>query len=157
MSSEFGYSEIGTWLGDLPDGLVTSVGQLSDPDAEFGFVARAETAEVILLAPDGDGPLIIESTVTFPEDVLSAIRARPDRFFGEASAVLASAPGFHRLTDGEGDTAASGWFSAVVLRHHVHPDGASKHALLTGIVDLLTAASHLRNAGNRLIDPAGGA
>jgi hypothetical protein len=156
MSSGFEYSEIGTWLGDLPDGLVASVGQLPDPDAEFGFVARAETAEVTVLIQE-DGPLAIESTVTFPEEVLSAIRARPDRFFREASAVLANAPGFHRLTDGEGNTAASGWFSAVVLCHHVHPDGANKHAVLTGIVDLLTAARHLRNAGGRLTDPAGGA
>jgi hypothetical protein len=157
MSSGFEYSEIGTWLGDLPDGLVTSVGQLSDPDAEFGFVARAETAEVTLVAPDGDGPLIIESTVEFPEEVLSTIRARPDRFFREASAILAGAPGFHLLTDGEGNTAAPGWFSSVVLRHHIYPDGASKHAILTGIVDLLTAARHLRNAGTRLTNPAGGA
>lgn len=154
MSSGFEYGEIGTWLGDLPDGLVASVGQLPDPDADFGFVARAETAEVAILVNE-DGPLVIESTVTFPEEVLSAIRARPDRFFREASAVLASAPGFHRLTDGEGNTAASGWFSAIVLCHHIHPDGAGKHAVLTGIVDLLTAARHLHNAGTRLTNPAG--
>jgi hypothetical protein len=154
MSPGFEYSEIGTWLGDLPDELVASVGQLPDPDADFGFVARGETAEVDILM-DEDAPLVIESTVTFLEEVLSAIRARPDRFFREASAVLASAPGFHRLTDGEGNTAVSGSFSAIVLGHHVYPSDASKHAVLTGVVDLLTAARHLHDAGNRLTNPAG--
>lgn len=153
MAPGFTYSEIGTWLGDLPDRLVTSVGQLSDPPAAFGFVVRADTAEAHVLVPE-DGPLVIESTVTFPETVLSAIRARPDRFFRETSPIVASAPGYHRHTDGEGTTADVESLSAVVLRHHVYPAGGDKHTVLTGVVDLLAAVEQLQTTGDRLVDVA---
>lgn len=154
MAPGFTYSKIGTWLGDLPDGLVASIGQLSDPPAAFGFAVRAETAEVHVLIPE-DGPLVIESTVSFGEAVLSAIRRRPARFFTEANPIMTSAPGFYRYTDGEGNAADAESFSAVVLRHHVYSTGGDKHAVLTGVIDLLTATKHLQTTGDRLVDAAG--
>ena len=154
MASGFEYTEIGTWLSDLPDELVASIGQDPASTAGFNFVVRADPVDVSVIGPDGKGPLVIESTVTFPEAVLAAIREEPDRFFAETNAILASAPGFHQFDDGDGDAAGVESFSAVVLRHYVYPDGASKHAVLTGVVDLLTAAIHLHDAGNRLANAA---
>jgi len=152
MDSGFEYTEVGTWLSDLPDGLLASIGQDSEPDAGFGFVVRAEPVDVRVIGPDGEGPLVIESTVTFSEAELSAIRARSDRFVRETSAVLASAPGVYRFTDGEGGDADPESFSAVLLRHYLYPDGASKHAVLTGVIDLLAAARQLHESGTRLAD-----
>ena len=153
MTSGFEYSEIGTWLGDLPDDLVASIGQDSDPGARFNFVVRAEPVNVNVVGPDTDGPLVIESTVTFAEEVLSAVRAWPDRFFRETTAILASTPGYHQFTDGAGNPSDAESFSALRLRHHVYPDGGDKHTVLTSVVDLLTAAERLHNAGDRLANP----
>lgn len=156
MDAGFEYTEIGTWLSDLPDELVASIGQDPDSAARFSFVVRADPVDVHVIGPDGAGPLVIESTVAFSEAELSAIRARSDRFVRETSAILASAPGVHRFTDGEGGDADPGSFSAVVLRQYLYPDGASKHAVLTGVIDLLAAARHLQDAGTRLAEAAEG-
>jgi hypothetical protein len=150
MASGFEYTRIGAWLGDLPDDLVASVGQPPEPGDGFRFEVRADPGEVDVIGPGGEGPLEIATTVDFPAEVRSAIAADPGRFFAEASAILASAPGYHRFTDDNGTAADADTFSAVVLRCHVYADGASKHAVLTTVVDLLAAARHLREVGDRL-------
>ncbi|MFB6227504.1 MAG: hypothetical protein ABEH88_02800 [Halobacteriales archaeon] len=155
MTPGFEYSEIGTWLGDLPDDPVASIGQDSDPAARFNFVVRGDPVDVNVIGPDSNGPLVITSTVTFPEEVLSVVRTRPDRFFRETSAIMASTPGYHQFTDREGNPADAGSFSALHLRHHVYPDGGDKHTVLTGVIDLLTSAEHLHDAGKRLVNAAG--
>ena len=146
----FEYTEVGTWLSDLPDELVASVGQSAEPDAGFAFEVRADPVDVSVIGSDDGGPLVIETTVTFAGGALAAIRGEPERFFAEASAILAGAPGFHRLVDADGHVADAESVSGILLRHHVYPDGASKHAVLTGVVDLLTAATHLHDTGERL-------
>jgi len=150
MTSGFEYTEIGTWLSDLPDGLVSSIGQAPDAGDGFGFVVRAEPVDVHVIGPGGDGPLLIEAAVEFPEEALAAVRAEPGRFFAESSAVLASAPGFHRFTDADGGAASAESFERVALRHYVYPGGASKDTVLTGVIDLLTAATAVRDTADRL-------
>jgi hypothetical protein len=158
MESGFGYTDVGTWLSDLPDELVSSIGQEPGATTGFGFVVRADPVEVhVTGTDDGDEPLCIESTVTYGEAAREAIRSNPDRFFAESSAVLASAPGFHRLTDGDGSAADVDSFTDVVLRHYLYPDGANKHAVLNGVIDVLTAATHLHEAGERLAGSSGSA
>jgi hypothetical protein len=156
MTPGFQYTETGTWLSDLPDELVASIGQDPDPGAGFSFVVRADPVDVHVIGPGGEGPLEITATVAFSGDALSAIRARPHRFFVETRAVLAGAPGFHRLTDGEGNDADPDAFAAVALHHYIYPDGASKHAVLTGVIDLVAAAGHLHDAGERFGDASSG-
>jgi hypothetical protein len=155
MARGFEYTEIGTWLSDLPDGLVASVGQASEPDAAFAFVVRADPVDVTVAAPDAEGPLVIRSTLTFSAEVRAAIQRDPDRFLTEARPVLASTPGIHRLTDGEGSDVDAESLSAVRLRHYVYPDAASKHEVLTGVLDLMSATRHLQRTGKRMARVAG--
>lgn len=98
ISSKFNYSETGTWLGALPDGLVTSVGQRSGR------------------------------------------RVRP-RSPGEDGRGGSPRPGRRRSARGRVDGCRSSDAS---------PDSASKHAISTGVVDVLTATGHPHNAGTRL-------
>ena len=150
MTGEIDVSEVERWLNDLPEIVVQTVERRANGEAEFHFVAHAERPKANVIKRERDGPLLVAANVTFGAGVLEAIRHQQERFFGEVESVLTNAPGIYSFTDGTGSSVPNDRFTTVAIRYWVYPDGATKHAVVNGVLDVLGTASYVKDTASRI-------
>lgn len=150
MTGGIGFSEVEEWLNDLPEMVVRDVEQRPTRTAQFHFVVHTDQLSVNVRKRDREGPLVVAANVTFSPEMVESIRDQRHRFFGEVESVLTNAPGIYAFTDGSGNSVPADRFTTVAIRHWVYPEGASKHAVLNDVIDVLSASSYVKDTAARL-------
>lgn len=151
MTDTIAYSDIERWLNELPEMVVADVEQISDRTAEFNFLVREGSGmSVNVIYPEKGAPLVVGTNCTLGGDSLEAVHDQRERFFAEIGSVLTNAPGVYGYTDEEENNVPDEEFTTVVLRHWIYPDGLTQHELATSVIEMLNAATYVRDSANRL-------
>lgn len=152
MPEDIAYSEVERWLEELPETFVRNVETVPDGSVDFNFLVETPRLSVHVKREQREGPLVIAADLALEDDALEAVREHHAQFVKEVDAVLTNAPGITSYTDERGNPAPDDEFTTVSLRHWIYPDGATQHEVSNAVIDVITAASYVRDTANRIVD-----
>jgi len=155
MPNGISFSDVETWLEELPELVFHEVEQVADPEAQFNFVVKSSGLTINIVQPENGGPLMIGTNLTLDGPMLDAVHQQRERFFAEIGSVLTNAPGIYSYADADGNDVPSEEFTTVVLRHWIYPNQLSQGKLTTDIIDILNAATYVRDTAGRIEDNPG--
>jgi hypothetical protein len=150
MAERITESDVREWLADLPEMVSGGTQCQPEPHAQFKFVVDASGFPITVYRVEPDGPLVIAVNLTLGGNVLEAVHDQRDRFFAEVGSVLTNSPGIYAYTDDQENNVPDEEFSTVVIRHWIYPDSLGQHRVTTDIIDIVNAATYVRDTAERL-------
>lgn len=143
-------SDVEAWL-DEEHPVIDTVEQIHGTEAEYHFAVRTDNLLINVVKRDAQGPLILGAEASLMEDHISAVREAQDEIFPKIESVLTTGPGVYAFTDGDGNPVDIDEVRAVMVRHWIYPDGASQHAIMTAIVDIVSSLLFVQGSINHLL------
>lgn len=156
MADQIEAATIDAWL-DETHPVVDEVTEQTDGDADLHFVVRNQSIGINVIRREEGGPLVIGAEATLGQFQLAAVAEGGEPYVPQIESILASAPGIYAFTDGTGRPVPDEDATAVMIRHWIYPDGATQHAVMTAVVDIVSALLSVQGTMERLSDGLDGA
>lgn len=137
--------QVAAWL----DGkVVNDVQHVDDDETEFNVQLRLARLPLHIIKEDTLGPVRLVSNTAFDtERTRKLLENEADRneLLARIGPVLASTSGFYTFLDADGESCEFADAHSIQLEHRIYPDGASRQAVMDGLMGLATAMRYLRN------------
>lgn len=144
MSHTVTADEIRRWIDDE---LVDDVERVSDEMAEFNFVIEMSNILVHVVRRQPDGPVIVGQQLEYGDDIRSRIRdltaADRNDLVARIREVLTNSPVIYGFHDEHGANVRFEDVHRVLVEYRLYPDGLTRHALMSGLVDVWKVVHYL--------------
>ncbi len=144
--------QVVAWL----DGkVVTDVQRVTDDETEFNIELRLARLPLHVIKEERKGPLRLVSKNAFDtERSRRLIQNDEDRseLLARIGPVLAVTPGFYTFLDEDGTSCELADAHSIQLEHRIYPDGATRQAMMEGLMNLATAMRYLQNTVTVLVE-----
>ncbi|WP_266077579.1 hypothetical protein [Haladaptatus caseinilyticus] len=152
MVGVIGEEQVIAWL----DGkVVNDVQRVTDDETEFNIELRLARLPLHVIKEETRGPIRLVSNTGFDtERTRNLMESDEDRneLLTRIGPVLAVTPGFYTFLDGEGTSCEFTDAHSIQLEHRIYPDGASRQAMMEGLMSLATAMRYLQNTVTMLLE-----
>ncbi len=138
--------QVAEWLDER---VVSDVQHVTGEETEFNIQLRLARLPLHLIKEVPLGPVRLVSNTAFDTDRTRAImenETERNELLARIGPVLASTPGFYTFLDAEGNSCEFRDAQSVQLEHRIYPDGASRQAVMDGLMSLATAMRYLQNS-----------
>lgn len=138
--------QVETWLDE---NVVSDVQHVSEEGTEFNFQLQLARLPLHVIKEDTLGPVRLVSNTAFDTERTRALmenETERNELLARVGPVLASTPGFYTFLDAEGNSCEFRDAHSIQLEHRIYPDGASRQAVMDGLMSLATAMRYLQNS-----------
>lgn len=144
--------QVTAWL----DGnVVNDVQHVTEEGTEFNIQLRLARLPLHLIKEDTLGPVRLVSNTAFDTERTRALLENEEErneLLSRIGPMLASTPGFYTFLDADGSSCEFKDARSIQLEHRIYPDGASRQAVMDGLMSLATAMRYLQNSVAVLIE-----
>jgi hypothetical protein len=146
MGTHVSVEQVESWLDE---NVVRNVDRITEPETEFNIQFDLSRLPLHVIKEETWGPLRLVGKNAFDTDRTRAIIEDDDQrreLLAHIGPGLTATPGFYTFLDADGIVCEFANVHQIQFEHRIYPDGASQHALMSGLINLAMSMRHVQNA-----------